>query len=108
MAEEEEKGPREIAPFQTIRRGDRWTSPDGDVTFTDFSPRVFPADAEVDDASGPKVSLSAPASAESSSQTVTDTENPEVTAEPLVVKDNGQLKVSEPSLLPSSNEQNPG
>lgn len=53
-------GPKEISPYQTIRRGITTTSESQKVVFSDYSPAVMPADEP-----SPKVSTAAE-SAESS------------------------------------------
>lgn len=45
---------RKITPFRVMRRGDDTVDADNDVVFSDFSPRVLPADFPDEEVTVPK------------------------------------------------------
>lgn len=88
MADQE---PKEIAPYQTIRRGDTWTSTSESVTFSDYSPRVMPVDGSESDESPKDSSAAESVKSSKARPTVRSVKSVPLPAD----KDSGQLKASE-------------
>jgi hypothetical protein len=93
---------RKITPFRVMRRGEDSIDSENEVVFSDFSPRVVPADFPDEELTVPK-DVSAPAPAPSTDLAPASGRTTSVTSvPPSVNSDAGKLNQNATSSPPSS------